>query len=417
MSMLRNFIITLIIIVTTVVTARWLLNGPETGNGMDEHEEHEEEYARGPHNGRLLEAEGLALEITIFETGIPPEFRVYPYFQGQPVDPGMIDLKIELERTGDVSEVFQFEPRGEYHRGDKAVAEPHSFDVSVMAGYQGKSFRWDYANYEGRTQIATVLANEAGIVTEIAGPATISETLPLTGRVEIDPNRVSQVKPRFPGVVQNIYVELGVFVKAGERMLTVQSNESLQNYHVNAPINGLVIKRNVQVGEATAEEPLFIIVDLSQVWVELDIFARDVGKVKVGQEVILETLDGLKTDGVIDWLAPLSSHASQSIHARVPVANPDGKFRPGQFVSAKVNIATRDVVLAVKRSAVQRFRDFQVIYAKFGEVYEGRMLEVGFGNEEWVEVIGGLASGTEYVTENSYLIKADIEKSGATHDH
>jgi cobalt-zinc-cadmium efflux system membrane fusion protein len=173
----------------------------------------------------------------------------------------------------------------------------------------------------------------------------------------------------------------------------------------------------VQVGEVTSEEPLFTIVDLSQVWVELDIFARDVGKVKVGQAVNLETLDGITAEGVIDWLAPLSSHASQSIHARVPIHNSDGKFRPGQFVSAKVTVATRAVPLAVKRSAVQRFRDFQVVYARFGEIYEVRMLEAGPGNEEWLEIIGGLASGTEYVTENSYLIKADIEKSGATHDH
>lgn len=415
--MLRNFILTLIIIIATIATALWLLNGPETGNGRDEHEEHEAAYDRGPHNGRLLEADELALEITIYENGIAPEFHVYPYFQGRPVDPGRVDLKMELARTGDVSEAFQFEPRGEYLRGDKTVAEPHSFDVSVMAGYQGKSFRWDYANYEGRTQIATELASEAGIVTEIAGPATITETLPLTGRVQIDPNRLSQVTARFTGVVQNIYVELGEYVNTGARMLTVQSNESLQNYPVNAPINGLVIKRNVQVGEVTSEEPLFTIVDLSQVWVELDIFARDVGKVKVGQAVNLETLDGITAEGVIDWLAPLSSHASQSIHARVPIHNSDGKFRPGQFVSAKVTVATRAVPLAVKRSAVQRFRDFQVVYARFGEIYEVRMLEAGPGNEEWLEIIGGLASGTEYVTENSYLIKADIEKSGATHDH
>jgi len=61
--------------------------------------------------------------------------------------------------------------------------------------------------------------------------------------------------------------------------------------------------------------------------------------------------------------------------------------------------------------------DHQVVFARFGDTYEVRMLELGRANPEWVEVLGGLAPGTEYVTTNSYLIKADIEKSGASHDH
>ena len=75
------------------------------------------------------------------------------------------------------------------------------------------------------------------------------------------------------------------------------------------------------------------------------------------------------------------------------------------------------VKLAVRQSAIQRFRDFQVVYARFGDTYEVRMLELGRRNREWVEVLAGIEAGTEYVTQNSYLIKADIEKSGASHEH
>jgi membrane fusion protein, heavy metal efflux system len=415
--MIRNTILTLVIIIATVFTVRWLLNSPETYSEVAGHDEQMQDFPRGAHNGRLLQEGSFALEITIFESGVPPEFHIYPYFQDQAINPETVNLELELGRTGNVVDQFEFASHGDYLRGNIVVAEPHSFDVTVTARYKGKNYRWTYDSYEGRTQIATELASEAGVKTEIAGPAMITESLSLTGRVEIDPNRLSQVRPRFPGVVQGIHVELGTMIKAGQRMLTVQSNESLQNYSVKAPISGLVIKRNVQVGEATSEDPLFTIVDLSRVWVELDIFAKDVGKVKEGQVVTLETLDGFTTEGVIDWLAPLSSHASQSIHARVPLDNPDGRLRPGQFVRAEVGIAEHEVPLAVKRTAVQPFRDFQVVFAKFGETYEVRMLEFGLSNDEWLEVVGGLAPGREYVTENSYLIKADIEKSGASHDH
>ena len=72
---------------------------------------------------------------------------------------------------------------------------------------------------------------------------------------------------------------------------------------------------------------------------------------------------------------------------------------------------------AVKRTGIQSFRDFRVVYARVGDDYEVRMLDLGRTAGEWVEVLGGLEPGTEYVTGNSHLIKADIEKSGASHNH
>lgn len=414
--MIRNSLLIVVIVIATSVVARWMFNAPvehlETANG----EEHQE-ILRGPHHGRLLDSDLLSLEVTIFESGVPPEFHIYPYAQGQPTDPSLVDLDIKLHRTGDVIDEFSFVPRQDYLRGDNIVLEPHSFDVSVVAQYQGKTYRWQYENYEGRTEIPTAFAERAGIATELAGPATIEEKLRLTGRVEIDPNRVSEIRPRFPGVVESISAEVGDIVEKGQRLLTVQSNESLQTYRITAPISGTIVRRSVQAGEAVSGNSLFTIVDLSVVWVELDVFAQSVSRVKVGQSVSVKTLAGVEVSGSIDWLIPLASHKSQSIHARVSLANPDGSLRPGEFVSASVEVAEHAVPLAVKRSAVQSFRDFQVVYARFGDIYEVRMLEPGRKNDEWLEVVGGLSPGTEYVTENSYLIKADIEKSGASHDH
>ena len=120
---------------------------------------------------------------------------------------------------------------------------------------------------------------------------------------------------------------------------------------------------------------------------------------------------------VIDWVSPLISQSSQSALARITVDNKDSQLRPGQYVRGNVAIAEYDVPLAVRQSAIQRFRDFQVVFARFDDTYEVRMLELGRSNNEWVEVLGGIDAGTQYVTTNSYLIKADIEKSGASHDH
>lgn len=382
------------------------------------HDDHEEEVAKGPHGGRLLIQDDFSLEIAIYETGLPPEFHIYVYHDNQPVAPGEVTLDMELHRLGDITDHIEFMPQEDYLRGNTVVYEPHSFEVTVKAAHEGDSYSWHYDNFEGRTEISDSMSKEMGIRTEVVGPLTLTETRTLTGRVQTNPNRLSRVRPRFPGVIKAIRHELGDVVRAGDILATVQSNESLQNYHVKAPIDGLIIKRDVQVGEATGDEPLFIIADHSDVWVELDVFVRDLTLIKNGQTVLVETLDGeYQKTASIDWVSPLTSHASQSVRARVTVSNKDGALRPGQFIRGHVTVAEHAVPLAVRQSALQRFRDFQVVFARFGDTYEVRMLELGRRNRDWVEVLGGIDPGTQYVTENSYIIKADIEKSGASHDH
>ena len=390
------------------------------GRAADEHEsgnEHAEEMLKGPHGGRLLSEGDFAVEITIYESGVPPEFHVYAYENDEPLSPDQVALSVELERLGNRMDSFDFVPQGDYLRGSGEVIEPHSFDVTVIAGHQGKEYRWHYENHEGRTQISETMAQNAGIGTEIAGPTILRETLALTGRVRTDPDRMSRVRARYPGVIKSLKRSLGDVVKAGDTLAIIQSNESLENYTQRAPIGGQIVVRNAQAGEATGDEPLFVIADLSQVWVELDVFGRDLLRVRPQQAVEIETFDGYRAQGIIDWVSPLAAHASQSVSARVRLPNPDGALRPGQFAKGQVIVAEHAVPLAVKQSAIQRFRDFQVVFARFGDTYEVRMLEPGRRNRDWVEVLGGLEPGTEYVTVNSYLIKADIEKSGASHDH
>ena len=415
--MTTRTILILAIFLATGAATSGLLN---VGHAADEHgheSEHAEEILKGPRGGRLLSEDGFAVEITIYETGVPPEFHVYAYTNDEPASPDQVELRVELERLGNRTDTFNFISQDDYLLGSGEVVEPHSFDVTVIAGYQGKDYRWHYENHEGRTLIPKAMARNAGIGTETAGPATLRETLALTGRVRTDPDRMSRVRARFPGVIKVLRRTLGDVVKAGDTLATIQSNESLENYTLRAPIGGQIVVRNAQVGEVTGEQPLFVIADLSQVWVELDVFGRDLLRVQPQQAVEIETFDGYTAQGLIDWVSPLAAHASQSVSARVRLPNPDGALRPGQFAQGRVLVADHPVALAVRQSAIQRFRDFQVVFARFSDTYEVRMLELGRRSDEWVEVLGGLEPGTEYVTVNSYLIKADIEKSGASHDH
>lgn len=416
----KNILTTFFTVIIGVGVMAWMLSDTqdtaEKPMSESEHAEHDE-YTKGPQGGRLLQDGLFSLEITLFEKGVPPEFHIYAYYDGKTLDSNEISLVIKLNRLDGQVDTFNFDKQSDYLRGDGIVTEPHSFDVTVEARYQGKQYMWQYENFEGRVQIADHTAEESGIETEHAGPRAIKEILNLTGRIQVDPNRLSQVRGRFPGVIKTIHRDIGEQVHRGDVLATIQSNESLQDYEVTAPIDGTIIKRDIQPGGITGDVPLFIIADLSRVWVELDLFNKDINRVNTGQSVILETLSGESISSKIDWLSPMIAHASQSIQARVIIDNPDKRFKPGQFVRGRVTVAEHQVALAVRKSGIQSFRDFRVVFARINDTYEVRMLELGLADHDWIEVLGGLKPGTEYVTNNSYLIKADIEKSGASHDH
>jgi membrane fusion protein, heavy metal efflux system len=388
----------------------------EEGHSDDEHAA-ETESPRGPHNGRLLADGTFQIELAIFESGVPPEFRVWTTLDGKPVDPAEVDLSVELTRLGGVVHQVKFAPQGDYLRGDREIVEPHSFDVRIVANHLGKTHTWTYASYEGRVEIPAAAASAAGIETSAAAPGTLRETLSLYGAIAADPTRVREVRARFAGVIRSAAKRVGDRVATGETLATVESNESLRTYTVAAPIAGIVTDRHAESGEQTSDEPLFVISDYSRVNAELTVFPRDRGRLRSGQPVRVSAEGGVPADGVIGYIAPSGDRSSQSLTARVAIENPEGHWTPGQFVEGRVTVGESPVALVVPLSALQTFRDFTVAFAQVGDTYEVRMLDLGRRDAEHVEVLGGLEPGTRIVTQNSYLIKADIEKSGASHDH
>lgn len=395
--------------------------GDTTGAGLEQESpsmEASTEPAKGPHGGRLLSDGDFQLELVVFESGVEPRLRGYAYIGGRPVDPSSVRLEVEITRLGGKVERFTFVPQDDYLQGSGIVGEPHSFTVRVTAVHSGTTYEWNYDSFEGRTLIDVTIARESGIETDTAGPATIRESLTLHGTVVPDPQRVFRLHARFPGVVKEVRKRIGEAVRAGDVLAVIEANESLQRYSVVAPAAGIVVTRDVNPGFAVENEPLLTVVDLSSVWVELAAFQHDMGRILPGQPVIVRDVDGHQSaEGRVDNIAPVGSAASQSMTARVVLLNPDGRWRPGLFVTGEVTVSESEVPLAVRRAALQTFRDWTAVFEQVGDIYEVRPLTLGRNDSEWVEVLGGIAPGATYVATGSYLIKADIEKSGASHDH
>ena len=374
---------------------------------------------KGPHGGRLLVDGDFSVEVTIFEHGVPPHFRVYCAESGQPIDPAEVALSIELRRLGGRVDTVSFTEERDYLLGDTVVQEPHSFDVVVVAERDDRTHRWTYPSYEGRVALTPEAIESSRLVIEAAGPATLETVLTLYGRVVPNQDRRARVIPRYPGIVTDVRKRLGDEVTAGEVLAIVQSNDSLQPYQVLSPIGGIVVQRDITVGEFTPEgQVIYTVADLSTVWVDLHVYRNDFPRLARGRRVIIHTSDGRgSTPGTLSYLSPFSEAQTQTMLARVELPNPTGQWRPGSFVTGEVVVGEVSVPLAVKTSALQTFGDWTVVFLNEGELFEPRPLELGRRDHTWVEVLGGLTVGQRYVAEQSFIIKADIGKSGASHDH
>jgi cobalt-zinc-cadmium efflux system membrane fusion protein len=405
------------LLITLMFTACGSTSPEEEHGSHDEHTEEGAEFARGPHRGRLLKDGDFALELTIAEEDSPPEFRLYAFTGGQPANPAEVEAVVEVARLDGEVNRFEFTPDGDALRAAGEVSEPHSFDVKVSATYKGKRSEWRFASYEGRTQIPASMAAEAGIVVETAGEAVIRDDARLVGTVMLNADRHAHVEARFPGTVRAVRVHQGDKVRRGQALLVVEANESMREYTVTAPFDGVVLARNTNVGDIAGGEPLIEIADLSEVWVELHAIGAAAARIRAGQKVsITSATSELTADTAISALLPLATRG-QTVIARARVPNKDGRWLPGTTVEADVAVSMRKVPLAVRESALQRFRDFTVVFARVGDTYEVRMLKLGARDGEYAEVLSGLKPGTPYVVAQSFLIKADIEKSGAAHDH
>lgn len=387
----------------------------------DDHGEHAaEEPARGEHGGLLLQEGEFAVELAIAEAGVPPHYQAWLYRDGKPVSANTGAVEVHLRRLGNVAETHVLRPQADGSLvAGSVVGEPHSFDVDVRARIGQQALRWRYPSYEGRTRIDAQVAESSGIRVARAGPGAIADEHVVQGLLTPVEGRVALVAARFPGPIRRLAVNIGDRVRAGQPLATIESNLSLTEYVVPAPMSGVVMARHAVVGASAIEgAPLFEIADLLDIAVDLHLFGPDVQRIQPGSAVRVTRLgDAVSAQTVIDRVLPGAATASQSTVARARFPNADGLWRPGAAVSARIVVQQKPAALVVPVAALQTFRDWDVVFVRVGDTYEVRPVTLGARDAEHVEITDGLAAGADVVVAQSFLVKADIEKSGASHDH
>jgi cobalt-zinc-cadmium efflux system membrane fusion protein len=259
----------------------------------------------------------------------------------------------------------------------------------------------------------------AGIELVTAGPGTLHDSIFLNGIIQPNQEMLVQVTPRFPGVVREVGKRIGDRVAKGEVLAKVESNQSLTVYQLLAPLAGTIIDRQIALGEHIGEQKAaFVIADLSTVWIDFSVYRRDLNRVRVGDTVIIDVDDGgTKIEAKISYISPVGNSDTQSALARVAINNENLRLRPGLFVTGQLLLSAKPVNVAVKSNALQTVENRTVVFVRVGEKFEVREVEIGDRDPDHVEIVFGLLEGDIYAAKNSFIIKAEMAKGAATHEH
>ena len=192
-------------------------------------------------------------------------------------------------------------------------------------------------------------------------------------------------------------------------------------YEIRAPFAGTIIEKHLTLGESVNEDSeTFTIADLSSVWVDINVYQKDLAQIRKGQTVVIQVGHGIPEEtGEIAWVGPLVGEATRTAKARVVLANPDGTLRPGLFVTAQVAVANTPAGIVVPKSALQTVEDRTVVFVQDEDGFEPRPVQTGRESATQVEILSGLEAGQSFVSKGAFTLKAQLSKGafGDGHNH
>lgn len=214
--------------------------------------------------------------------------------------------------------------------------------------------------------------------------------------------------------VENLRQKLAALGASG-----AAGTQGLAQLEIRAPIAGVIVDKKISVGEALKEDAaIFQLADLSNVWVELVVPAQELARVQAGARAqVKATAFDAEGEGKLSYVGALVGEQSRSATARLVLANAQGVWRPGLTVSVTLSHGNVDVPVAVTLDAVQTLDGRTVVFARRGQQFEVVPVKTGRSDDKHVEVTQGMPAGERYAAKNSFLVKAELGKSEAAHEH
>lgn len=185
---------------------------------------------------------------------------------------------------------------------------------------------------------------------------------------------------------------------------------------IYSPVTGIVENKNAVIGKYFKEgESFFDLVDLSSLWVELDVYEHDSALVSLGQKVDIEfsAYPGELREGRVDFVSPVLDRKTRTLKIRTTLSNGDGKLRPGMVGTASVTLKLPGMPLVIPKTAIIDTGKRKVVWLKVDKKrYKANEVLTGFESEGYVEVKAGLKEGDQVVISGNFLLDAQAQLFG-----
>lgn len=368
-------------------------------------------------------------------------------------------------QTGQYEGVFSPSMSGEWPLSIEIKAGSNTGTITFGLATGRKGLRCSSCTRSATDLPGTVLVNPArrqliGITTATAQQKNLHLSIRAAGQVSYDESRLNDVTLKFNGWIGKLYANaIGKSVTKGQPLFTVYSPELLSaqeeyleilrrssvktNSHrlnaarrrlrlwgisqtqikrlekrgkaqeymaIRATSSGVVIKKQIVAGSAfQAGQQLLRIADLSQVWVEAQVYDYELPQIKIGMHasVTLHQQQEKHYPTRIDFIYPFMENGSHTTRIRATLPNPNGSLRPEMYATMelKVDLGKR---LLIPESAVLYSGENRVVFVDLGDGrLAPRQITMGQRNRDWIEVLSGINAGDTVVTSGTFLIAAE----------
>ncbi|HEX7090064.1 MAG TPA: efflux RND transporter periplasmic adaptor subunit [Longimicrobiales bacterium] len=357
-------------------------------------------------------------------------------------------------------------------RAERGTTETHVHGAAAVGGDGPRAVR-----------LSEDAARRIGITYAAAAYGPLERTVRVVGTISHDETRLVKVSPKFEGWVERLYVDFtGAPVREGEPLLAVYSpmlvatqeelilarklaeqtvagaraaenaralvaaarrrlrywdipedeieqiergDTARRTLVLRAPASGLVLEKNVVEGmRIVPGMDLYTIADLSQVWVEGEVFEKDLALVRLGQHarVSFDAYPGTTVDAVVTYIHPTLSTETRTGRIRLELANPDLRFKPGMYATVEFEVPVHRAGVHVPRTAVLTTGERSIVFVRSADgKLQPRAITPGLAAGEHIEIVAGLEAGEVVVASASFLVDAEanlraaLEAMGSTH--
>lgn len=297
------------------------------------------------------------------------------------------------------------------------VGHDHSVEENPQAVHAGH----DHADVEG-IELSAAMIEKVGLHIQEAESGTITKSSVFPAEIKLNRDRMAAVSPPYASLVRQVFVEIGDPVKKGDILVSLENRETLAVYTVAAPLDGIIISKDLAVGETAGPDKVLVeVADLSTVWADISIFPKYQHLIRKGMPVQLIAHDGHSARGKVKYISPIVCSETRTFNARCVLAGAGEDFTPGAFVRARVATESAHAEVVVSREAVQVLDGATVIFVPGDHGFQSQDVELGLADDHSVEIKQGLNSGDRYVAVGAFALKAQMVTSGmdphAGHGH